>query len=297
MAYHRPVAYRAAPPDSSVVLACSLLVARRALVAALVSALTAAGYYAAAGPEGAMVWGPLLLLAVFLLRASVQRSARVTLRVDARRRRLWMRSAPFLRGGREREVELTDAEAIGVETQRSAHWLRHLPWGPLLEGHISIRDSAGEIHPLFEPRFNVRAQAKVAARLAALFDVDRRPVVGVDVPLPPASNATSGRVLIIAVLGGVLGLTVVVGLVAQRAMTAERGWLDVRCTSTCRLQGMTCLEGGQLSGAFDAGEVVVEVADPAAPGGFRPVAVPIRVGHRTSFECLPDARAPNSVPE
>lgn len=105
------MAYRSAPRASTVVLTCFPLVAWRALASALASVLAAAGAYAAFGLAGVVLWGPLLLLTILLLRAGVLRSAHITLRVDPRRRRLWVCSAR----GIEHELDVGDVVAVGVE--------------------------------------------------------------------------------------------------------------------------------------------------------------------------------------
>lgn len=171
-----------------------------------------------------------------------------------------------------------------------------MPWGRLLEGRITLRDRDVRVHGLYENRFSPRAQAKLAEHLAAALDVERDPLIVVDAPLPPPSNPRFSRIfgaMVIVFL--LMSLGALLGWKKTREQLAAHGWLELECTSTCRIQGLTCLEGGELSFAFETDEIIVEVADLEAVGGFRPVVVPIRAG-RTHFECRSDAQPPPSAP-
>ena len=63
-------------------------------------------------------------------------------------------------------------------------------------------------------------------------------------------------------------------------------------------RGMLCPKGVKryLQNAHPDRLLQAQIREPAAPGGFRAVPIPIRAGHRTRFECLPDARPPLSGP-
>jgi hypothetical protein len=252
--------------------------------------------FVAVGLRGAVLWAPFLVLSGMLVRAGARGGARVTLRVDALRRRALVREHRLLRAPRERDVDLADARAAGVEVERSPHWLSHLPTGALLEGCVVVRAEDGATHALFGPRFNVRAQARAARRLAELLEIEREPVAGLDHALPPASAGwPNARTYVL--FATTIVLVALAGFTVQILATRSEGRLELRCTSACRFEGLECLPGGSISGSYPPGERVVEVADASAPGGHRTVRVPVRVRHRTVFECRPDATAPEPTPE
>lgn len=274
--------YRVAPERVVERIVCGPLVAwRGVVVGALALALAAWLQLSLGWTVGGIGAG---LVALFFLIVSTQRS--VLLELDPQRRQLVVTSHRGSRRLRE-ELDLRRAVSVGLVHARSTHGLDWIPGRALVETCIVVEMDDGTRHPLFHRRFGAGAQARAAAKLSALLRLGRLPE-----PTRPRRELAWATPFVVVGAPIVVGMVGVIVLGARMERDEGLGRLELRCRGLCRLGGLTCLPGGLVQQPAPPGELVVEVADPSAEGGYRAVTVPIRTGQLTVFECHPDAVSP-----
>ena len=193
-----------------------------------------------------------------------------------------------------RELSLDDVDDVRVERGGIRSFLQRAAQPDLPAGRLVLVTSHGET-PLSENMLvgtepHDRAADALRAELDLRKEREKPPAGGAATPAPAPRKPPSQLRRSLYFIGGAL----IVGAVLQGALMlhADRtqGWLEVECAHRCRMGGMECLPGGSWSSSFDPGTVTIELWDPEAPSGWRPVTIPIELGHTTRYTCHPTAQ-------